>query len=238
MQELGHKHFLSVPMEMDREQRAFADRFLLGEPDEFFATMHVCDGICSHSSCPADDLGSVYEVDFPSFWAEMENYGLRKNKEGEGECCGEKALIKLEPGSAEKGLELRGRRPGRGGGSPGKKELTFEQVSRHFSMPIRQAAQKLGVGLTLLKLQCRRLGIPRWPHRKLKSLQTLVNNVEELSGEQHGPEVRRVVKSLLQERKMIEKMPGMKLKDGTKVIRQAYFKENFKRRRLMAHGGC
>lgn len=56
--------------------------------------------------------------------------------------------------------------------------LTFEEVSQYFYMPITQAAKQLNVGLTLLKKRCRELGIPRWPHRKMKSLQTLINNVQ------------------------------------------------------------
>ena len=58
------------------------------------------------------------------------------------------------------------------------KVLTFELVSQYFYMPITQAARELNVGLTVLKKRCRELGIPRWPHRKMKSLQALINNVE------------------------------------------------------------
>jgi hypothetical protein len=58
------------------------------------------------------------------------------------------------------------------------KVLTFEIVSQYFLMPITQAARELNVGLTVLKKRCRELGIPRWPHRKMKSLHALINNVE------------------------------------------------------------
>jgi hypothetical protein len=51
-------------------------------------------------------------------------------------------------------------------------------VSQYFCLPIKQAAQELNVGLTLLKRRCRVLGIPRWPHRKVKSLETLIKNVQ------------------------------------------------------------
>lgn len=101
--------------------------------------------------CPvnADELGCVSEVDFDSFWALVEEEDARRDRE-EGPRSG-----------------------------PGKKGLlTFELVSRHFSMPIKQAARELNVGLTVLKKRCRELGIPRWPHRKVKSLQTLIDNVQ------------------------------------------------------------
>lgn len=58
------------------------------------------------------------------------------------------------------------------------KMLTKEVVSQHFYMPITQAAKELNVGLTCLKKKCRDLGIRRWPHRKLMSLQSLINNVQ------------------------------------------------------------
>lgn len=56
--------------------------------------------------------------------------------------------------------------------------LTRETISSYFYMPITEAAKELNVGLTFLKKRCRQLGIPRWPHRKLISLQTLINNVQ------------------------------------------------------------
>lgn len=56
--------------------------------------------------------------------------------------------------------------------------LSRETISQYFYMPITQAAKELNVGLTLLKKRCRELGIQRWPHRKLMSLQTLINNVQ------------------------------------------------------------
>jgi hypothetical protein len=45
-------------------------------------------------------------------------------------------------------------------------------------MPSEEAARKLGVGLTVLKRICRKFGVPRWPYRKLKSLDRLITNVE------------------------------------------------------------
>lgn len=58
------------------------------------------------------------------------------------------------------------------------KLLSRKTISQYFYMPITQAARELNVGLTLLKKRCRELGIRRWPHRKLMSLQTLINNVQ------------------------------------------------------------
>ena len=56
--------------------------------------------------------------------------------------------------------------------------LTYEDLSRCFHLPINTAARELGVCVTALKKQCRRHGVPRWPHRKLKSLDKLKEKLE------------------------------------------------------------
>ncbi|KAK1433729.1 hypothetical protein QVD17_10644 [Tagetes erecta] len=114
--------------------------------------------------------------------------------------------------------------------------LTREIISQYFYMPITQAAKELNVGLTLLKKRCRELGIRRWPHRKLMSLQTLINNVQQL-GEDSSDMAKRKMKEavmlLEKERKKMEQVPDLKLENNTKRLRQACFKANYKRRRSM-----
>lgn len=56
--------------------------------------------------------------------------------------------------------------------------LSWKTVSKYFYMPISEAAKELNVGLTHLKKRCRELGIQRWPHRKLMSLQALIKNIQ------------------------------------------------------------
>lgn len=98
-------------------------------------------------------------------------------------------------------------------------------------MPITQAAKELNVGLTLLKKRCRELGIRRWPHRKLMSLQTLIKNVKELEKED-GVKLRHVLEILENEKKLMEERPDLQLEDNTKRLRQACFKANYKKRKL------
>lgn len=57
------------------------------------------------------------------------------------------------------------------------KTLSKETISQYYYMPITKAAKELKVGLTSLKKRCRELGIPRWPHRKLKSLRNVETNI-------------------------------------------------------------
>ncbi|GMJ00005.1 hypothetical protein HRI_003669700 [Hibiscus trionum] len=112
--------------------------------------------------------------------------------------------------------------------------LSRKVISQYFYMPISQAAKELNVGLTLLKKRCRELGIRRWPHRKLMSLRTLINNIQELQTEAGEGKVREAVEVLERERKMLEEMPDMDMEYGTKRLRQACFKANYKKRRLVS----
>lgn len=57
-------------------------------------------------------------------------------------------------------------------------EITLAELSHYFNMPITQASKELKVGLTVLKKRCREFGIPRWPHRKMKSLDSLIHNIQ------------------------------------------------------------
>ncbi|XP_040247362.1 uncharacterized protein [Aegilops tauschii subsp. strangulata] len=182
----------------------------------FSSTQHLCTNTTTAQSCFSQDqqeLEARLEVHIMSLLAalEGEHHGGEKVMKGE---VGRDAGEKKRNGPEEKPL------------------LSFQQVSRCFCMPIKQAAEKLNVGLTLLKRQCRELGIPRWPHRKLKSLETLIKNAQELG----KPMIE--VEMLRRKKKLIEERPGhIELDEVTKVLRQACFKEKFKRRRLMAMEG-
>eukprot|EP01114_Cavostelium_apophysatum_P008710 TRINITY_DN2143_c0_g1_i1.p1 TRINITY_DN2143_c0_g1~~TRINITY_DN2143_c0_g1_i1.p1 ORF type:complete len:358 (-),score=99.97 TRINITY_DN2143_c0_g1_i1:202-1275(-) len=61
---------------------------------------------------------------------------------------------------------------------PPSKNISFDELSKYFHLPINQVAKELGVCATILKKICRRNGIPRWPHRKIKSLDKMIGNLE------------------------------------------------------------
>lgn len=74
----------------------------------------------------------------------------------------------------EKGAELCNQR----GATERMTDITLHELSQYFHMPITQASKELKVGLTVLKKRCREFGIPRWPHRKMKSLDSLIQNIQ------------------------------------------------------------
>ncbi|KAL0416628.1 UNVERIFIED_CONTAM: protein RKD2 [Sesamum latifolium] len=117
--------------------------------------------------------------------------------------------------------------------SASSKKLSKKTISQYFYMPITQAARELNVGLTLLKKRCRELGIRRWPHRKLMSLQTLIKNVQELGKEEGEGKLKESIQILEKQKKLMEEIPDLQLEDKTKRLRQACFKANYKKRKLM-----
>ncbi|XP_060202780.1 protein RKD4 [Lycium barbarum] len=102
--------------------------------------------------------------------------------------------------------------------------LELDEIQRYFHVPITEAAKELRVGLTVLKKRCRELNIMRWPHRKLKSLQTLIHSVKEMG-------LTSEVEMLEEHQRMLEKVPELELTERTKKLRQACFKANYKKRR-------
>ncbi|KAK6117737.1 hypothetical protein DH2020_048526 [Rehmannia glutinosa] len=112
--------------------------------------------------------------------------------------------------------------------------LQLEEIQKYFDVPITRAAKELNVGLTILKKRCRELNIMRWPHRKIKSLKSLIHNVKvcacfktlELG-------LTNEVEMLEEHKRMVEKIPEMELTERTKKLRQACFKANYKKRRSM-----
>lgn len=48
-----------------------------------------------------------------------------------------------------------------------------------YHLPISEAAEGLDIGVTVLKKYCRKFKVPRWPFRKLKSMEKLIVSVED-----------------------------------------------------------
>ncbi|KAA3456798.1 protein RKD4 [Gossypium australe] len=105
--------------------------------------------------------------------------------------------------------------------------LELDEIQKYFDFPISKAAKEMNVGLTLLKKRCRELNIMRWPHRKIKSLKSLIHNVKELG-------LTNEIVMLEEHQRMLEKVPDLELTDRTKKLRQACFKANYKKRRSIS----
>ncbi|XP_004971918.1 uncharacterized protein LOC101757335 [Setaria italica] len=137
-------------------------------------------------------------------------------------------------------LPARGRRSvdHRSAPAPGGKtrldHIGFDELRRYFYMPITRAAREMNVGLTVLKKRCRELGIARWPHRKMKSLKSLILSVQEMGTGMNPAAVQQELAALETYCALMEENPAIELTERTKKLRQACFKESYKRRRAAA----
>ncbi|KAK9914461.1 hypothetical protein M0R45_038240 [Rubus argutus] len=101
--------------------------------------------------------------------------------------------------------------------------LELEEIKKYFDLPITKAAKELKVGLTRLKRRCRELNIMRWPHRKIRSLNSLIETLK-------GMGLRTEVKMLEENKRLLEQLPNMELTQRTKKLRQCIFKANHKKK--------
>ncbi|KAG6692231.1 hypothetical protein I3842_10G104300, partial [Carya illinoinensis] len=120
--------------------------------------------------------------------------------------------------------------------------IALSDLAKYFDIPIIEGSRNLKVGLTVLKKKCSELGIPRWPHRKIKSLDGLIQDLqEEAKRQQQENEAAAMVvakrrRMLESEKKNIERKPLMELHTKTKRFRQDVFKRRHRARALRNHG--
>ncbi|KAJ4845281.1 hypothetical protein Tsubulata_015089, partial [Turnera subulata] len=105
--------------------------------------------------------------------------------------------------------------------------LELEEIQKHFNMPITKAAREMKIGLTLLKKRCRELNIMRWPHRKIKSLNSLINSFKEQG-------LLEEMRRLEEQQRFLHNFPDADLTESINRLRQACAKDNYKRRRTLA----
>ncbi|RDY11143.1 Protein RKD5, partial [Mucuna pruriens] len=116
--------------------------------------------------------------------------------------------------------------------------ISLSDLVKYFGMPIVEASRNLNVGLTVLKRKCREFGIPRWPHRKIKSLDSLIHDLQEESKHQELEDreaaiaVAKRQRMLESEKENIEKKPFMDIQSDTKRFRQDVFKRRHRARAI------
>ncbi|VFQ93506.1 unnamed protein product [Cuscuta campestris] len=114
--------------------------------------------------------------------------------------------------------------------------IALQDLVKYFNLPITEASRSLKIGLTVLKKKCREFGIPRWPHRKIKSLDRLIVDLREETQQQNDGEDTTMVVSTKKrmvefERERIEKKPymdGHTRRNQKKGLDKAFSKEGTK----------
>ncbi|XP_020217756.1 protein RKD5 [Cajanus cajan] len=120
-------------------------------------------------------------------------------------------------------------------------KISLSDLVKYFGMPIVEASRNLNVGLTVLKRKCREFGIPRWPHRKIKSLDSLIHDLQEEAKHQELEDMEAAMavtkrqKMLENEKEDIEKRPFMDIQSETKRFRQDVFKRRHRARAIEKH---
>ncbi|URE40077.1 RWP-RK domain-containing protein [Musa troglodytarum] len=119
--------------------------------------------------------------------------------------------------------------------------IALTDLVKYFNLPITEASKYLRVGLTVLKRKCREFGIPRWPHRKIKSLDNLIQNLQEEVHRQEEENKSAAMKAVIKRQRMlegekecIEKNPFMELQTETKRFRQDVFKRRHRAKALLS----
>uniref|UniRef100_J3M0F4 RWP-RK domain-containing protein n=1 Tax=Oryza brachyantha TaxID=4533 RepID=J3M0F4_ORYBR len=131
--------------------------------------------------------------------------------------------------------------------------ITLVDIAQYFHLPIIEASRTLKIGVSILKRKCRQYNIPRWPHRKIKSLDSLIqdlefvidddddtgDDVQKEKDKQTEEEKQEVIQALTRRKEMLEtekeaiqQVPAMDLKEETKQFRDDVFKRRHRAKKI------
>jgi hypothetical protein len=91
---------------------------------------------------------------------------------------------------------------------------TLAELSRYFHLPINDVAKELGVCATVLKKICRKNGITRWPHRKIKSLARMIETLESITpaSAEDAASLKAEIASLEEKKRYLMQNPNVSYK--------------------------
>nr|ABD96880.1 hypothetical protein [Tarenaya spinosa] len=64
--------------------------------------------------------------------------------------------------------------------------LTLKDIGKYFHLPVEEAARIMKVCPTVVKKICRRGGLARWPHRKIRSIERKISKWKSVGQESRG----------------------------------------------------
>uniref|UniRef100_K3XAN6 RWP-RK domain-containing protein n=1 Tax=Globisporangium ultimum (strain ATCC 200006 / CBS 805.95 / DAOM BR144) TaxID=431595 RepID=K3XAN6_GLOUD len=76
------------------------------------------------------------------------------------------------------------------------KDITLNELRPHFNKPMAVVAKELGVCITLMKKICRRNGLVRWPHRRIRSLVNRITSLQVIAGNASDAEQKRFLSQI------------------------------------------
>ncbi|KAL1535877.1 hypothetical protein AAHA92_28603 [Salvia divinorum] len=78
------------------------------------------------------------------------------------------------------------------------RNLGLKDFVEYFHLPIEEAARRLNICPTVMKKICRKHGVLRWPHRKIKSIERKISKSEKVIEESAGEERARALEDIQQ----------------------------------------
>jgi len=107
---------------------------------------------------------------------------------------------------------------------PVAQSIGLEQLSEYFHLPINDVAKELGICATVLKKICRRNGIPRWPHRKIKSIDKRIRSLETSVAKNPDEEerIKQEISTLRSKKIFLMKNPNVLLKQNKFVAQKPH----------------
>lgn|SRR3990167_1705985 len=85
--------------------------------------------------------------------------------------------------------------------------ICFEDLAAYFHAPLGVVSKHLGIGGTVLKKICRKNGIPRWPHRKLRSIDRTLSILEAKQITNPNSKTAKTIQSLKESKEQILTCP-------------------------------
>jgi len=107
------------------------------------------------------------------------------------------------------------------GGRRKRHNITMEELRQLFPLPRSQAAAMLQMSDNCLKRWCRKLGISRWPYRKIASLDAL----SQALAAEDNTENEALLQAVAQERAKVLQCPDAPLDDDLLLVRSSTYKD-------------
>lgn len=111
--------------------------------------------------------------------------------------------------------------------------VTRERLQELFHLPVSEASRALGVGETVFKRLCRRLGVPSWPYRRVDSLRKIIEHAELVDGSNYD-----AVRELERQLGLLGERPEADLSESMKTLRQFTYKLKHKEKKRAHKRRC
>ena len=119
----------------------------------------------------------------------------------------------------------------------GTRVVTREDLRELFPLSMLAASKRLGIGKTLFKKLCRKLGVGKWPYRKIQSIDKLIAKVRAMPSD-NSVGRRKTLQSLEEQRHQLLALPDQDLTHGIKALRQYTYKLDHKGKKRAKKGGA